>query len=333
MTIHCRPMLPKDVRPSVEILAVHPVVAPRYGDSIDQLRPAWLSLLGCEAFRAVVFEEIQEHKTRLVAAGVSVFVTDSFVRELKTPPLFWIGPELAGRIVRGDSPLLTDEEVCAANTHGGLNLVLWHVCIAPKDTTRAEVRTQVSGGFFDMHRGFLLKELIAVQTTFAEEAQWTLDGGGFYLSSEDGSYVDRMEKPAHEILATPHIFGLTRELALHRMSWISSLFHYEAPKIGLSAGERRLLVSALRGGTDAELSDELAISLSAVKKAWHSVYERVAENIPHSIRNDEVRAENSNGERGKQKKQRLLAYLRDHPEELRPYSRKTRTESKVWIRR
>ena len=52
MTVHCRPMLPKDVRPCVEILAVHPVVAPRYGDSIDQLRPAWLSLLGCEAFRA-----------------------------------------------------------------------------------------------------------------------------------------------------------------------------------------------------------------------------------------------------------------------------------------
>ena len=47
------------------------------------------------------------------------------------------------------------------------------------------------------------------------------------------------------------------------MSWISSLFHYEAPKIGFSAGERRLLVAALRGGTDAELSDELAdLSLS-----------------------------------------------------------------------
>ena len=53
--------------------------------------------------------------------------------------------------------------------------------------------------------------------------------------------------------------------------------------------------------------------------------------LPRSILNDEVRGENSNGERGKQKKQRLLTYLRDHPEELRPYSRKTRRETKVRV--
>ena len=88
------------------------------------------------------------------------------------------------------------------------------MCVStPEDTTRAEVRNQVSAGFFEMLRGYLLKEMIACADDFVEEARMDLDGGGFYLSPEDGSYVDRMEKPAHEILVTPHIFGLTRELA------------------------------------------------------------------------------------------------------------------------
>ena len=39
-----------------------------------------------------------------------------------------------------------------------------------------------------------------------------------------------MEKPASELLVAPHVFGLTRELALRQMSWISSLFLYEPPK-------------------------------------------------------------------------------------------------------
>ena len=63
----------------------------------------------------------------------------------------------------------------------------------------------------------------------------------------------------------------------------------------------------------------LGISLSAVKKAWQSIYERVSAcdaelaPAPHM-------SEAGAFERGKMKKQRLIAYLHDHPEELRPAS-------------
>ena len=69
-----------------------------------------------------------------------------------------------------------------------------------------------------------------------------------------------------------------------------------------------------------------SLSLSAVKKAWSSVYDRAAEHLPDSILAVEEE-ERRNGDRGKQKKQRLLAYLREHPEELRPCARRTREES------
>ena len=327
MTIRCRAMRPKDVAGAAAIMASHPVIGARYQTTIDHLRSAWLQLLGCEAFCGIVFEEFEGDTPRLFAAAASVFTSHKFVQELKAPPFFWIGPELAIRVAHGQSPLLSDREVAAANANGGLNLVLWQLCIDNKDTQRNEVRTQVSGAFFEIHRGFRLKELIGLQATFLEEPGWTMDGGAFFLSPADGSYVNTIDMSPDKILATPHVFGLTRELAHSRMSWLSSLFHYEAPQICFSRSEQKLLSAALRGGTDEELSDELVISLSAVKKAWSSVYDRAAYHLPDSILTVETEEERRNGDRGKQKKQRLLAYLREHPEELRPYARKTRDES------
>jgi DNA-directed RNA polymerase specialized sigma subunit len=94
--------------------------------------------------------------------------------------------------------------------------------------------------------------------------------------------------------------------------------------------EFKVMQELLRGATDDELSDELAISLSAVKKAWSSIYVRAAERLLDSILDLDPREE-QNGDRGRQKKQRLLACLREHPEELRPYSRKTRKESQMAV--
>jgi hypothetical protein len=66
------------------------------------------------------------------------------------------------------------------------------------------------------------------------------------------------------------------------------------------------------------LSDLLAVSLSAVKKMWASIYLRVQSRKPFDVRIE--LDESLEGDRGKEKKQKLLVYLREHPEELRPYS-------------
>jgi hypothetical protein len=80
-------------------------------------------------------------------------------------------------------------------------------------------------------------------------------------------------------------------------------------------------MTALEGGTDEELAKDLGISLSAVKKAWRTLYHRIAVNRPALIPGDSAR-KRWTGTRGKEKKQRLIAYLREHPEELRPVSSK-----------
>ena len=239
---------------------------------------------------------------------------------------------MVNRIARGESPLLSDTEVAAANTSGGLNLVLWHLSIDPEEAKRDDVRVQVTGSFIECHRGYLLKELIALQATFPEEARWIADSGSMLLDAVEGKHVSFHTQDAEKLIAAPHVFGLTRELAFMRLSWTTSLFLYEAPKIMFSPSEQRLLQAALRGSTDEDLSDELAISLSAVKKGWRSIYTRAEVHLPDSILNVDAEEEQRNGDRGKQKKQRLLACLREHPEELRPYSRKTLKESQIAVR-
>ena len=92
---------------------------------------------------------------------------------------------------------------------------------------------------------------------------------------------------------------------------------YRKPVIGFTRSEQRLLSAALQGGTDGELCDLLGVSLSAVKKTWASIYLRVQSAKPSDARIE--LDESIDGDRGKEKKQKLLVFLREHPEELRPY--------------
>ena len=316
MAFRHRPMKQNDVEECVEIVRGHPQLGPQYGRVIRDLRSVWLSLLGREAFRAVVFEEAKDSQVHRAGVGVSVFVSDDFLADLKTPPFFWIGPELTKRVLRGDSPLLADKQVRQANSNGGLAVVPWVGALDADYLQSGEALTAMIAAFVEEHRGFLLKELISNSTSM-KNLEGAIRSGGMLLSPVDGRYVESLDRPLHEILATPYLVGLTRELAMARVgTWIASLFVYQSPQFGFRPSEQRLLLVALQGGTDEELAAVLGVSLSAVKKTWRSIYDRVAHHSPGLIP-DQV-PEELTSERGKEKKQRLLVYLREHPEELRP---------------
>jgi DNA-binding CsgD family transcriptional regulator len=328
MSIRHRPMRPKDVRECVEIVAAHPVVAPRYSNGLADLRTAWLRVLSSNGFcSAVVFEEIDDgavrgrSRSRLLGMGVSVFVSDDFLRELKTRPSFWIGPELARRVVRGDSPLLSEKQVREANSGPGLNLAVWHSCISVEDAQRADVWSELMAAFMESHRGFRLNELSA-QADSPQHLDGMRNTGGHLFNFADGCYGGLDEEDLSDVMFQPHIGGCTREIAQSQLgSWTGSLFLYEPPRFGFSRSEQRLLAASLAGGTDEELSDKLGVSLSTIKKMWRSVYRRVAVRNPELIPGDS-QADGGSSKRGRSKKQRLMAYLREHLQELRPFSRK-----------
>jgi DNA-binding CsgD family transcriptional regulator len=315
-------MRPKDVLECVEIIGAHPVFGPRYQNRMAELRRAWLRLLDCDAKTAIVFEEADGSSPRIWGFGVSVFVRDEFIQELKTPPLVWIGPELAKRVAGDNSPILTYDELRQANASDGLNLLVWDGCIRHTVKNESEGYNKMMAYFMGEHRGYRWKEVISLQSPHAEWLGAILRSGGLYWEPASGRWVDLPQKPLEEIVRAPHVTGLSRDPGTRRPgAWADSLFDYQPPRVGFTRSEQRLLLLALDGGTDEELSNDLGVSLSTVKMTWRAIYNRVATTLPALIPSPSQHG-SSTGSRGKVKKQRITAYLREHPEELRPTVRK-----------
>jgi hypothetical protein len=334
MTLRHRPMRTADIDPCVEIVASHPVFGPRYRDSIHELRESWCRLVDYGTKTMVVFEELDGAAVRLLGAAISVFITDAFLRAVKTPPFFWIGPELARRIVQGPSPLLSDKQLREANSSDGLNLLTWDGFLGPEDAKRPEVYNKVMSVFIEEHRGYLWKEIIGPQPDTVERFQGALKTGGMLLNASNGAWETVYPDAPDDIMKRPYVIGLSREIEMRRPGSLAGmLFNYQPPRFAFSASQQNLLLAAFGGRTDEEMSAWLGISSSAVKKAWQAIYDRVAAEMPelfppNSVEPPVVR------ERTKEKRRRLLTFLRDHPEELRPLSRKllTRANSAAGMR-
>src|SRR5260370_35057100 len=103
MALRFRPMRREDIPECVEIVRAHPILGPRHGNSMGDLSAVCLSLLGREAFRAVVFEDAKDSQVLRVGAGVSVFVSYDFLADLKNPPCSWMCPDRIDLLVSGVS--------------------------------------------------------------------------------------------------------------------------------------------------------------------------------------------------------------------------------------
>jgi hypothetical protein len=310
-----------DVDACVAVVDRNPEIARRYGRAIASLRLAWRYLIGGEGMRTSVFEVQEGARTRIWGVGVGVFVHDAFLHALKTPPMFWFGPELAQRVARGDSPILSDEEVRDANSTDGLNLLVWVNWSLPEFTKRPDANRLKVSAFLESYRGFRIKEAITDQVESAERLQWAIDAGGLLWDPVTGQYVKPVGRDLADISSQPHVVGTTAEVEASRLgSWIGPLFDYHTPRVGFSPGEQRLLMAALPGRTDEELCRDLGTTVPAVKSTWRTIFSRAATRLP-DLFEETTRMDAHTGERGKERRRRLLTYLRDHPEELRPLSR------------
>jgi hypothetical protein len=74
-----------------------------------------------------------------------------------------------------------------------------------------------------------------------------------------------------------------------------------------------LLELALEGADDVFIAKSLFLTLPAIKRRWSSIFAHVS-----AVRPD-LSPMDGDGTRGIQKRQRILTYVRSHPEELRPF--------------
>lgn len=314
MRLRCRPSTANDFKNWLQ----YSTVRSRYGPLFGQLPGIWSSLLSKgQAISSVVEDLDAPGQNGLLALGLAVFIKDDFARKAKTPPLFWIGPEMVRRIEKGQSPVLGSAEIRQANSRDGLNLFVWEIDIRPvSENEFLAIASDISNAFFKQHAGYKIKEVMA-QHPFGPVFRAGFQVGGWLLQNGSGDYAPLPRPEVVETAGAPFILGLTRDLARKVPGcWTSTLFDHREPRIFFTPSEQRLLLSALEGHTDGDVTNESAISNSGVKKCWQSIYARVGLRLPELLPNI---GSNGNGSgRGSEKKRRLLSYLRSHPEELRP---------------
>jgi hypothetical protein len=249
--------------------------------------------------------ETGDSKTRKIGFGLSVFVTREFAdRELESPM-----PGINRRILASiatDKPVVrsetslceTDEPLDVVIMCGGFKYSL----LSPEEAVQAEMMMPAS--FAEAHIGYRLNRILI--ETVTERHQQLLESSGVWRMVLE--YAG--DKRALMLLTRTEAFAVSGSVA-------GPLFDYHEPVLRLRHAEKQLLAEALKGGTDKELAARLYLSLPTVKKRWASVFGRIAETRPELLPDGE-RKEPAES-RGPQKRHRILAYVRAHPEEVRPY--------------
>jgi hypothetical protein len=267
----------------------------------------WKAFLDNPAFLANVIESeraIAGHQ--IVACGMGVLVSGDFAdRELGNPR-----PGLNSRIIAavasGEPIVLSRAEIAEGNAGAGIDFVnmygTWREGIMTADQL-AEVHALLGTSFVEHFAGYrfnrVLKEAIGQPQIALAEATGTYRLVAQFQKSESALFVVTRESA----LAAPY-------------SVAAKMYRYQAPVLRLRPAEQKLLAAALAGQTDAELSADLGLSIEAIKKRWMSIFDRVDQFKPEILSQPDAESES----RGPQKRHRVVAYVRTHPEELRPFS-------------
>ena len=316
-----------------DCLKLHP--AKNGAENLDPARAlqAWRQLLAMTyATRSAVIEKHANGKPEgngngkpeVVGFGFASFVKKSFAEAEVANPRPGLNGRILQSILDGDPVIASYQEVRDANTTGTLEQVIldasWkHGFLSPSQV--ADVRVALGESYQDLFSGYCFSRIL---TEIVDELDaWHMQAFRTF------QVVDRFDayRAAHP--GTVHPDRLLAAATIESMSVdpysvASGLFqHRRLPQLGFTQGEQELLEAALEGMDDAVAAEFISVSLPAIKRRWATIFQRVA-----AIRPD-ICPPDGDGTRGIQKRQRILTYVRNHPEELRPFDPAKRVAAQV----
>jgi hypothetical protein len=264
----------------------------------------WKDLLRSPAFVARVIEAANG---RILGFGSSLFVSPEFMDREMLNPRFGINSRIVASIASHESVALPYDQIARANAGAGLHTVFLSACwwktSGPAEF--AEMMRLSASSCSEALAGYRLRSAVVELTGEQARALESTHAGGWRLI-RDFPEADR----ALTILTKEDSLTVTASIA-------STLFHYDEPVLGLRASDQQLLGVAQKGATDREVAVKLNLTVPAVKRRWLGVFARIEALKPHLFAK---LAAGSDGKRGPQRRHRVLSYVREHPEELRPYA-------------
>ncbi len=315
MHLTYRPATLDDIEPCLALLPGFSCPSPARAE----FPAAWQRWLLTGEMEMIILDDAERPpKSRQIAFGSSVFVTDSFLAEAKTtlPPS--ISAQVVNRWQEGCSPILSQSQVRAANTGPGLNLLILHLGWADGlDTAEMRlVKGKMLEGLLFFFRGYKLKEVL--QEVYSDEERRRGEAAGARTKNDYGDFYQDNPSALPLPVQRPYLIGIHRD-EVQDGCYLSPLFLYQPPRFFFKPGEQDVLRLALLDQDDADAAQFLSISASAVQKRWKAIYEKAETALPNLFpADDRLPAART---RGSEKRRSLLSYLRSHPEELRPILR------------
>ncbi len=301
-----------------ECLKLHP--AKNGAEIVGHARAlkGWLQLLQMShATRSALVEMHANGRTEIVGFGLGSFVKKRFAEAEILDPRPGLNARIIESVVAGDPVIATYAEVRDANTRGDLQHAIleasWKASLPP--SLVPEVRAVLGAAHIELFAGYRLARAF---TEFVDK----LDVSQREQGIDEFRIVDRFEDFRRQNPKTSwNPERMLLEVTLDRIrayphSIGARLFMHRAPQFGFTRGEQELLELALEGGDDTAMAASLFVTVPAIKRRWATIFERVGRIQPELCPLD------GEGTRGVQKRQRVLSYVRSHPEELRPFDAK-----------
>lgn len=267
---------------------------------------AWRWMLNSPSFDGAVFEvEIPGFGRRIVGFGSSTFVASWFANDEVDNPRPGLNARIVASIVNQQPVLLDYQQLRDANTYGQLQVALLTSVWEPdlSEVEFGEGLALMPSVFVRHYIGYRVFRILYEAI------------GNIEMNIHSSTTVYRFVRKYSEDRA---LACITRESAFSLTgSTISPLFVDRSPVLCLTEADQRFLRAAVDGLTDEELARFLNLHISSVKKRWARIFTHVSAVRPEIF--GEQRDGTNDQTRGRQKRHHVLAFVREHPEELRPF--------------
>ncbi|CTQ61665.1 MAG: sigma-70 family RNA polymerase sigma factor [Roseibium album] len=254
---------------------------------------------------------------RCVAAGITCFLPQSTVDDFVARPKPYLNRRLLVRFRDGDtSVFLSPEEQARQNADAGLEMFVLEYCQETFDFEQQwahEILNAIVPVYIASHTGFNIKRCLHETELVVGHIQ---EAGGnpflFEVAPQDPfSLSDIGHGPRG-------VYGVSREsLTADKATGIAkSLLYCQSPKFQLVLQEQKLVHHALEGLTDVEIAEAIGVSRDRVRQIWQRIYAHLEDVDPEFF--SSVASPVEGMKRGGERRRVSVAYLRSHPEELRP---------------
>jgi len=283
------------------------------------LVPTVAGLIAKEGIKGILIDETdrQTGKRRLAGLGLSIFVVDPLMDHYRSEPVPFALIDALARNTSKAGNILLRNEIAAANANGGLNLIV-HYMQRGWDLSHPHWRAVGAIGhqtYIEHHVGYFLKRIY--QEDWATNEEIYLMAG--YTPLHQYRVAKASMPPTSPPLGDSRIafFAERNEVCARAPgSTMSYVFERHLPHCQFSAAEQRILSLALEDLTDQEIAQRIGLSPTRIKQTWRSIYQKIADELPFLVSEEDF---GDDQRRGREKRRRVLSYVSEHREEIRPF--------------